>query len=393
MGASFIPKTASQLKNVPAGNIAATNVQAALNELDTEKAPLASPTFTGVVTVPTPSNASDAATKGYADAVATGLDVKASVRAATTANVVLATGLVNLTIIDGVTLATDDRVLVKEQTAGAENGIYVVPASGVAGRAADADVSAEVTAGMFTFVTEGTANGDKGFVLVTNDPITLGTTALVFSQFSGGGGITSVTGTAPIASSGGATPAISLNDDGVTYAKIQNVSAADKVLGRATAGAGDVEEIACTSGGRNLLALALGSADDKLFVNASGTNVEYAKGFYLLSTTRDMTTDSGNVSYTGVGFKPSTLIVMSTINDLADVFSFTFVTAALTRGFGQVGTSPVMVATGNGVMLQLDAGVYQSAVLSSYDSDGITLTWTKSGSPTGTGYIYILCLR
>lgn len=70
---------------------------------------------------------------------------------------------------------------------------------------------------------------------------------------AGSGTVTAVTGTAPIASSGGATPAISLNDDGVTYAKIQNVSATDKVLGRSTAGAGDVEEIACTAAGRALI--------------------------------------------------------------------------------------------------------------------------------------------
>ena len=61
--------------------------------------------------------------------------------------------------------------------------------------------------------------------------------------------VTSVTGTAPIASSGGTTPAISLNDAGVTYAKIQNVSATDKILGRVTAGAGVVEEIATTGTG------------------------------------------------------------------------------------------------------------------------------------------------
>jgi len=70
---------------------------------------------------------------------------------------------------------------------------------------------------------------------------------------TGDGTVTAVSGTAPIASSGGTTPAISLNDGGVTYAKMQDVSATDKVLGRATAGAGDVEEIACTAAGRALI--------------------------------------------------------------------------------------------------------------------------------------------
>lgn len=154
------------------------------------KAPLASPTFTGTVTVPTPTGATDAVTKAYADAIAQSLDIKNSVRAASTADIAVATALTNLSVIDGVTVATGDRVLLKDQTLGAENGIYVVVASGAASRSGDADTSAEVTGGMYVFVSEGTASADTGFVLTTNDPITLGTTALVFTQFSGAGQIT-----------------------------------------------------------------------------------------------------------------------------------------------------------------------------------------------------------
>lgn len=110
-------------------------------------------------------------------------DIKESVRAATTVAGVLATSFENLDVIDGVTLATGDRILIKDQAAGAENGIYTVNSSGAPTRATDADTSAEVTAGMYTFVSEGTTNADSGFVLATNDPITLGVTALVFTQF------------------------------------------------------------------------------------------------------------------------------------------------------------------------------------------------------------------
>ena len=137
-----------------------------------------------------PQNAQDAATKNYVDAVKTGLDVKQSVRVATTASGTLATAFADGSEVDGVTLATGDRVLVKNQTDAAENGIYVVNASGAPTRAADANSSAEVTAGMFTFVSEGTANADSGWVLTTNDVITLGTTGLVFAQFSGAGQVT-----------------------------------------------------------------------------------------------------------------------------------------------------------------------------------------------------------
>ena len=77
----------------------------------------------------------------------------------------------------------------KTQSTGSENGIYVV-ASGSWSRAADADADSEVTAGLFTFVEEGTVNGDTGFGLTTNGNITVGSTSLAFSQFSGAGNIT-----------------------------------------------------------------------------------------------------------------------------------------------------------------------------------------------------------
>jgi hypothetical protein len=136
--------------------------------------------------------ATDAINKGQLDSVVSGLDVKASCRAGTTGNLTLtAPGAT----IDGVTLAAGERVLVKNQTLGQENGIYVFNGAAAAmTRASDADTSAEVTAGLFTFVSEGTANADSGWYLTTNNPITLGTTPLVFVQFSGAGQIVSGAG-------------------------------------------------------------------------------------------------------------------------------------------------------------------------------------------------------
>lgn len=135
-----------------------------------------------------PINDTDAATKKYVDAARTGLDVKASVVAATTANITLS----GTQTIDGIALAVGDRVLVKNQSTGSENGIYVV-ASGAWGRAEDADNSpsgGEVSSGMFTFVESGTVNSNTGFVLTTLNPITLGTTALTFTIFTTAGAIT-----------------------------------------------------------------------------------------------------------------------------------------------------------------------------------------------------------
>lgn len=134
---------------------------------------------------PDATAATDLTTLQQLQAAIRGLNWKApNARAASTSNIALATG--GLLTIDGVALAAGDSVLAKDQTAGAENGIYVV-AAGAWTRRNDADTSAEVRSGLAITVSEGTANADKAFHLTTNDPITLGTTALVFAQLGGGG--------------------------------------------------------------------------------------------------------------------------------------------------------------------------------------------------------------
>jgi hypothetical protein len=119
---------------------------------------------------------------GQVKALNTGRDWKDSVDVATTAAGTLATSFENGDTVDGVTLVTGMRILIKDQASGSENGIYVVAASGAPARATDADSSAEVTAGMSVPVAQGTANADTIWTLTTNDTITLGTTALSFAQ-------------------------------------------------------------------------------------------------------------------------------------------------------------------------------------------------------------------
>ena len=177
---------ATDIPTLTAAKISDFDTQVRTSRLDQMAAPTASVSLNSqkITSLATPTATTDAATKGYVDATRQGLDVKESVRAATTANITLS----GTQTIDGVAVIAADRVLVKNQTTASTNGIYVV-AAGAWARSEDADVSAEVTAGLFTFVEEGTANGNAGFVLTTDNPITIGTTGLTFAQFSGAGAV------------------------------------------------------------------------------------------------------------------------------------------------------------------------------------------------------------
>lgn len=173
-------------------NLYYTDARVRLNRLDQMAAPTAAVAMNAqkITGLGAPTVDTDAATKLYVDATKQGLDFKDSVRAATAAAGTLASSFANASVIDGVTLATGDRILIKDQVAGADNGIYTVNATGAPTRATDADSSSEVSGGLYVFVESGTANADSGFVLTNDGAITLGTTALVFTQFSGAGQIT-----------------------------------------------------------------------------------------------------------------------------------------------------------------------------------------------------------
>ena len=151
-------------------------------------------TFTGVssarVTVDgieTPVSDYNAANKSYVDSVAAGLAWKDSVVAATTESGTLATSFQNTSVIDGVTLSTGDRILIKNQTNGIENGIYIVAASGAPTRAVDMSTNYDASSDA-VFVEQGTVNADSGWTCTNNTgSAVVGTDALVFVQFSGAG--------------------------------------------------------------------------------------------------------------------------------------------------------------------------------------------------------------
>lgn len=178
------------------GDISDFNTAVRVSRLDQMAAPTASVAMNSqkLTGLADPTGAQDAATKAYVDGAGAGLDAKQSVRVATTAAGTLATSFANGQTVDGVVLATGNRILIKNQATGSENGIYTVNASGAPTRATDANTSASVTGGLFTFVEQGTVNADAGWVLTNDGTITLGTTALVFSQFSGPGSTIAGTG-------------------------------------------------------------------------------------------------------------------------------------------------------------------------------------------------------
>jgi len=173
------------------------------------------------------------------EARVTGLSWKQAVRAATTAAGTLASDFENGDTVDGVTLATGDRILVKDQAALTENGIYTVNASGAPTRATDADDASELV-NASCYVSEGTTNADTQWVCTTNAPITLGVTNLAFTQLTSGGGVSDGDkGDVTVSSSG---TVWTVDNDAITFAKIQNISTS-RILGRKTASSGDVEEL------------------------------------------------------------------------------------------------------------------------------------------------------
>jgi len=194
-----------------------------------------------------PVNPQDATTKSYVDAFVVGLDPKPSVRVATTADI----ALTGAQTIDGVSAIDGDRVLVKDQTAPAENGLWVV-AAGAWARASDSNSDAKVSAGLFVFVEEGTANSDSGWVLATDGAITVGTTALTFVQFSGAGQVVAGTGltkTGNTLDAVGTTDRITANANSLDIASTYVGQSSITTLGTIATGTWDGTDIAVTAGG------------------------------------------------------------------------------------------------------------------------------------------------
>ena len=293
-----------------------------------------------IVSLADPIDPQDAATKAYVDAARSGLDVKASVRAATTTDIALSGyGPANPLVVDGVTIVDGNRILVKNQGTAAENGIYVYSeAASALLRADDANTSAEVTAGMFTFVSEGTVNSDSGWVLTTNDTITLGTTPLTFAQFSGAGQITAgagLTKTGNTIDAVGTADRITVNADSIDIASTYVGQTSITTLGEITTGQWKASAIGINHGGTgattaagaktNLGFMTRFAADNDLLVPSSGV-VSWTVTHNL--GTRDVTVQVfDNATYENVEVdvaRTSTSVVTLSWNAAANVTAGTY---------------------------------------------------------------------
>ena len=391
------------------------------------------PNGTGTVTVPSgyagrAGFTSDSlANKSYVDSVANGLDVKASVRLATAAALAACTynnGAGTLTAdangaltVDGVAVAADDRILVKDQAAAAQNGFYKVTATGGAGaafvltRTPDADAASELTAGAFTFTEEGTANADNGYVLSTDGAVTLGTTSITFEQFSGAGQISAGNG---LTKSGntinavGTAGKITVSADAITIATDYVGQNTIVTTGAITTGQWTATDVAVAHGGtgasdastaRTNLGVAIGSdvqaydaqlADvaglavtDSGFIVGDGSNFVLETGATLRTSMGVGTGDSPQFTAVNVGAASDTTLARSAAGILTVegnvIYHATGTDIPITDG----GTG-VSSHTGNGYWVSNAGGTALSYITGTQYQH---LGFTSGGVPQASGTI------
>lgn len=358
----------------------------------------------------------DATNKDYVDTVAAGLDPKDSSIAATTVAGTLATSFVAGTVIDGVTLALGDRLLIKDQFVQTENGVYIVTA-GAPTRAADFD-SGTLSNGAFSYVVSGSVNGLKSYVVTTADPITVGVSNIVFSEFGAGTtnlAIANVTAsTLDVTSSSGTNATIPT----ATGSLAGLLSAADKTIidagpaptNLATANVNTLTlDITSSTGSNATIPTATGSlagllsAADKTIIDAGppATNLGVAN---INTVTLDVTSSTGSnvtiptatITTAGLLSAADKVIVdaaASASTNLA-VASVTATTLDITSSSGSDATIPAATGSLAGLLSAADKTIIDAgppdtnlavANVNTVTLDITSSTGTNATIPTATG--------
>jgi len=315
--ATFRAMVADDVPTLTAVKISNFNAAVQTNLLNELAAPTGSVSLNNqtITNLADPVNTQDAATKGFVEATSQGLDVKDSCKAATTGNITISTALNNGDTLDGVTLATNDRVLVKDQSTASQNGIYIVGSSPA--RASDLAAGSDA-AGMFTFVEQGTVNADNGFVCTSNKGSAIvGTNNLTFAQFSGAGQITAGDGL----DKSGNTLSVDLKANGGLVIESTEIGvdlAASSITGTLAIGDGGTGATT-TSAARTALGLAIGTnvqAYDADLDNLSGMQSGASSALAALTSTEisildglKTTTSELNVMDGGTSATSTTLAV------------------------------------------------------------------------------------
>jgi cytoskeletal protein CcmA (bactofilin family) len=335
-----------------------------------------------ITSVAEPTQSSDAATKNYVDAVKTGLDPKDSVRIATTTALTVtysngSSGLgATLTnagtqaalSLDGVSLSAGDRVLVKDQASQLQNGIYVVSAVGsvatnwVLTRAVDADNTTELTPGAYTFVEEGTVNGQNGYVCTNSGTISIGSTAITWVQFSGagqviaGGGLTKSGNQLDVV---GTSNRITVNADSIDIASTYVGQTSITTLGTIGTGTWQGSVVNPTYGGTGVNN---GSYTITLGGNISTAGAFTLSGAYSITLTATAST-SLTLPTTGTLATLAGSESLSNKTITSSSFSGTTVTASGNVSFSSttdataLGTAPVVLAGGISVAKTMYIGL------------------------------------
>jgi hypothetical protein len=251
--------SASDIPTITASKISDFDTQVRTSRLDQMASPTTSVSLNSqkITSLAEPTASSDAATKNYVDTVAQGIDAKASVKAASTANLTLS----GTQTVDGIALVAGDRILVKNQSTAAENGIYVVDAS-TWSRSSDANAWAELISA-YVFVEGGSVNADNGYLCTVDAGGTIDVTAVTWVQFSGAGQITAGAGLIKTGNQldvVGTSDRITVNADSVDIASTYVGQTSITTLGTVGTGTWNATTIGTSKGGTGLTSFTSGGA-------------------------------------------------------------------------------------------------------------------------------------